>query len=111
LSGVFNWSLEGLKRLLSQKNFTHSAAVNTQIEDYKRQSDSVQMFLKDENYSPSVNEYNPLKEFFNEYRTYCSESQFRCCSIKTFSDRLKKLDFVVERKNYGNAVFAKKTFF
>ena len=108
LSGVFNWVLDGLKRLLSQKDFTKSEAVNRQIEQYKKQSDTVQLFLEDESYVKSTGESKPHKEIFNEYRVYCNESGYRPVSIKTFSERLRNVGFVIERKNFGNVVFAKK---
>lgn len=108
LSGVFNWILLGLKRLLDQNNFTYSEAVNSQIEQYKRQSDSVQLFLEEENYTKGVNESKPLQDLFSEYRTYCNYGGYRFCSTKTFSERLKNIGFVIERKNYGMAIFIKK---
>lgn len=108
LSGVFNWVLAGLRRLLIQKNFTKSEAVNRLLELYKKQSDSVQMFLADENYKKDANENKPLKDVFGEYKTYCNESGYHYCSIKTFSERLRSHGFIIERKNYGNAVFITK---
>jgi len=108
LSGVFNWILAGLKRLLEQKNFTDSEAVNSQIEQYKKQSDSVQLFLEDENYVKGVNECKPLKELFTEYRSYCSINGYRFCSQKTVSERLKNIGFAIERRNYGMTVIIKK---
>jgi putative DNA primase/helicase len=44
LSGVFNWVLEGLKRLLIQEKFTECKAVTKQLHEFRKQSDSVQMF-------------------------------------------------------------------
>ena len=40
--------------MLLQKNFSHSEAVDNQIEMYKKQSNSVQLFLDEENYIKSV---------------------------------------------------------
>ena len=50
LSGVFNWVLEGLKRLLRQKNFTECAAVQRMRQQYEQESDSVKTFLNDKGY-------------------------------------------------------------
>ncbi len=108
LSGVFNWILEGLKRLLSQKRFTNSDAVTKQLEDYKKQSDSVRMFIEEENYTIAVNETLPLKELYKGYRTYCSENGHHYCSSKTFGDRLRNIGFKTERKNIGLVVYTKK---
>ena len=46
LSGVFNWILDGLNRLLNQKKFTESETVRKMNKDFREQSDSVQMFLR-----------------------------------------------------------------
>lgn len=108
LSGVFNWVLDGLNRLLVQKQFTDCEAVRLQLEQYKKQSDSVQMFLEDEGYRPSAVGEKPLKDLFAEYRIYCHESGYRPCSIKTLAERLRNQHFIVERKKYGNAVFIEK---
>jgi putative DNA primase/helicase len=108
LSGVFNWVLEGLKRLLDQKKFTNSEAVYRQIEQYKRQSDSVQMFLEDEAYEKATENTKPLKELFVEYRSYCNDSGYRSCSLKTFGERLRNCGFETQKKNYGQVVFVKK---
>jgi len=111
LSGVFNWVLEGLQRLLAQKNFTHSDAVTMQLESYKQQSDSVRMFLADEDYEKSTGEHYEFKSFFSFYRNYCVESGYRPCSKKTFGERLRNAGFEIVKKNYGLIVFAKKICF
>jgi putative DNA primase/helicase len=108
LSGVFNWVLGGLKRLLSQRKFTDSTVVQQQLERYKKESDSVLMFLEDEGYQPSIQDTKPLKEVFSEYRIYCANSGYRACSVKTFSERLRQHKYTVERKRYGMAVSIEK---
>jgi putative DNA primase/helicase len=98
LSGVFNWVLEGLGRLLSQKNFTHCEAVRQELENYKLQSDSVQQFLEEENYTPSVSASKPLKDLYLNYKSYTFDSGFRPVSIQNFSNRLKNCGYSIERK-------------
>ncbi len=109
LSGVFNWVLDGLKRILINKKFSESEQVKQALENYKKHSDSVKMFLDDNSYVIDANELKPLKELYNEYKTYCLECGYRVTSINTFSDRLKKgLGFETMRKDYGYAVYMKK---
>lgn len=108
LSGVFNWVLRGLHRLISQEKFTDCEAIDKQIEEYKKQSDSVQLFIEDENYIKTTDNSTRLKEAFLEYKSFCSNYCYRSCSIKTFGDRLRNLGFVTERKNYGQAVYMVK---
>ena len=112
LSGVFNWVLDGLNRLLEQGRFSDCDAAKRAVEQYKLESDSVQMFLSEQAYITSSTDDNPLKDLFNEYRSYCTDSGFRACSSKTFADRLRHAGFETVRKSYGMAVNAvKKSFF
>ncbi len=53
LSGVFNWVLDGLQRLLTQNGFSECEAVKEMLETFRRESDSVAMFIGDEGYSVS----------------------------------------------------------
>lgn len=108
LSGVFNWVLTGLKRLLEQKRFSECEAAQRAVEQYKIESDSVQMFLSEHNYRVSTTCSIPQTEIFNEYRSYCIESGFKSCSIRTFGDRLRSSGYQTERKNYGMSVNAEK---
>jgi putative DNA primase/helicase len=111
LSGVFNWVLEGLNRLLEQKRFTECTASNEALKKYKVESDSVQMFLSEENYSISIKKDISLKDFFAEYRAYCIDSGFKSCSRRTFTDRLRNVGFETHRKNIGTVVNAEKKVF
>lgn len=112
LSGVFNWVLEGLNRLLEQKRFSECEAAQRAVEQYRIESDSVQMFLSEHGYKISALNEIPLKDMFSNYRNYCIESGFKACSIRTFADRLRSSGYQTERKNYGTGVNAeKKSFF
>lgn len=108
LSGVFNWVLDGLKRLLEQKRFSECEAAQRAVEQYRIESDSVQTFLSEHDYKVSTIYYVPLKEIFSDYRNYCIESGFKACSIRTFAERLRNTGYQTERKNYGMAVNAEK---
>ena len=112
LSGVFNWVLEGLNRLLEQKRFSECEAAQRAVEQYRIESDSIQMFLGENEYIISNTSEIALKEMYSEYRSYCIESGFKVCSIRTFADRLRNAGYQTNRKGYGMAVFAeKKSFF
>jgi putative DNA primase/helicase len=108
LPGVFNLVLAGLSRLLQNNAFTASAIIDGQLSDYKKQSDSVQLFIEDEGYRPDGIICTELKELFRVYRSYCSDNMYHCCSKRTFGERLRAAGFIFERKAYGMAVFAKK---
>ena len=108
LSGVFNWVLNGLARLMNQKRFSECDAIQKAVEQYRIESDSVQMFLTDHGYTPNPQEQTRLKDLYNEYVAFCIESGFAKCSIQTVSKRLKNYGYITQRKPQGNVVFAEK---
>jgi putative DNA primase/helicase len=97
LSGVFNWVLEGLNRLLAQKGFSNCSAAEEAVADYRKQSDNVKMFVDENDYVISPNEYTVIKEIYPHYRQYCAEDGYRPVSKVNFSKRLKSLNIIVER--------------
>jgi len=111
LSGVFNWMLSGLARLLTEGNFTHSDVVEKQTDDYKRQSDSVLMFVDEEGWVEDLSQFKDLKTVYGEYKGYCEECGYMKCSLRKFSDRLRRQGFKMERKNYGFVVYMNRKVF
>ena len=111
LSGVFNWVLDGLKRLLEQRNFTASEAVKEMVRIYRQQSDSVQLFLGDMGYVKDVTKERALKVMYNEYRDYSRDNGYKAVSNRNFSERLKNQGFELTRKKNGNVVDAQKNVF
>ena len=65
--------LDGLNRLLEQKRFTHCEAIKQAVEKYKSQSDSVKMFIDENEYKDSSTEYRLIKDLYTDYRVYCIE--------------------------------------
>ncbi len=108
LSGVLNWVLQGLDRLLHQARFTECQAAIAAVKAFREQSDSVLLFLLDDGYQPDIKQNSPLKELFAAYRTYCDNSGHRQCSLTTFSGRLKSAGYEVRRISSGNVVYCQK---
>jgi|GEM_PF-172126 len=109
LPGVFNWVLDGLKRLLQNRKFTESDLVRKQIEEYKLESDSVAMFLADSHYKPSTAEYKSVGEFYNEYKNFCQTDGYRALGKKNFTKRCRALGFEIV-KNRGHVIYVEKCF-
>jgi putative DNA primase/helicase len=104
LSGVFNWILQGLDRLLKQKNFSKCAAVENARSDYEKQSDSVKMFIEDLEYKPST-DYTPVSDLYSQYREYCIEDGFHKVNKSNFMKRLRHFKITVERRSIGNVAY------
>lgn len=108
LPGVFNWVLAGLSRLLNQKKFSVSEIANQALNDYKINSDSVHLFLQDQMYEKSLVGELSLHSFYKMYNAHSLESGYKPTSKRVFADRLRNLDFTIERKNTGNFVNVQK---
>ena len=104
LSGVFNWMLQGLDRVLKQKKLSECEAVENARSDYEKQSDSVKMFIEDYEYKTSTN-YTTISELYQKYKVYCIEDGFRPVNKSNFMKRLRHFKIVVERKSIGNVAF------
>lgn len=105
LSGVFNWVLEGLTRLLAQKRFTESAAINAAIEQYKLESDNVKLYIEDKGYKPDQSHYVQIKDLYIDYRIFCNGDGMSPLKKTNFIKRLRILGFLVERINIGNVFY------
>lgn len=105
LSGVFNWVLDGLNRLLEQKRFTDCEAVKQAVEQYKSQSDSVKMFIDENNYQSTPTDYRLIKDLYTEYRGYCIEDGFKPVNKSNFIKRLSGFGVLVDRLNVGNVAY------
>lgn len=109
LSGVLNWVVTGLQRLLEQKRFTHSEAVENSLNQYKTQSDTVRLFLQEENYNTSENKVISLQELYVNYKSFCLIDGYRFITKIAFSNQLKNIGIQTVRRNTGNYVFLEKT--
>ena len=105
LSGVFNWVLDGLNRLLDQKGFTTCEAANLAVEKYKIESDSVKMFLTESGFRKHHSNYKLLKEMYNQYRSFCMEDGYKPVSKSNFKKRLAADGVLITRINIGNVVY------
>ncbi len=93
MSGVFNWILSGLQRLLKHKRFTHSETVRKAIADYREDSDSAACFIKEA--EPSDSE-GLLKDVYASYRAYCSDSGVKPLGKVNFGRRLQANGYEID---------------
>jgi hypothetical protein len=78
------------------------------VEKYRKQSDSVALFVEDIGLTVSATDLLPLKDLYDLYRTYCKENGLVSCSNRVFSDRLRQNGFTIVRRNYGRLVHANR---
>ena len=104
LSGVFNWVLQGLNRLLEQKRFSDCEAAQKAVEQYKFESNSVQMFLNENEYKGSPTNYKLITELYQEYRAFCIDDGMPPFKKTNFIKQLRALGFVVDRASQNKLV-------
>ena len=105
LSGVFNWVLKGLDRLLEQKNFSKCEAIDNARIDYEKQSDSVQLFITEFEFRISDKEYILISHLYPQYKSFCIEDGYRPVGKTKFIQRLKHYKIYVNRINVGNVAY------
>lgn len=110
LSGILNWIVKGAERLVAQGYLTKSKLADRELAEYRIDADSVASFIDENNYEKATENKDcmALKYLFEEYMSYCAESNCHACSRKTFSARLKGMGFEIIRKTQGMFVFARK---
>jgi putative DNA primase/helicase len=111
LSGVFNWVLQGLNRLLEQKRFSDCEAAKKALEQYKTESNSIKLFFEDNGYKNSSFDYELIKELYLEYRTYCNENGMAAFKKINFIKQLKILNVTLDREpgTGQNVAYLKKS--
>ncbi|MCA1622729.1 MAG: phage/plasmid primase, P4 family [Acidobacteria bacterium] len=100
LAGVFNWILEGLNRLLQHGKFSKCDAAQKALETYRKESDSVAMFIEDERYEKSSN-YSVVKTIYQNYRSYCLDNGYKPLGRNNFTKRLEANGVVTDRLSMG----------
>lgn len=105
LSGVFNWLLLGLERIIHQKKFTRCIKSEKALSDFQRQTDSVALFIDEYNYIQSESAKEPLCDLYSLYKVFCIDDGYKNVGKNKFSGRLEKKGFVKTRLNNGTTAF------
>jgi putative DNA primase/helicase len=104
LPGILNRVISGLQRLLRNGGFTQSETADALLADYRRDSDSVALFVQNEGYKPDSVEKMLLKELYTNYQEYCQTQGYRAVSNTTLAQRLRNLGYYVA-VGHGNKTF------
>jgi putative DNA primase/helicase len=108
LSGVFNWILEGLNRLLQQGKFSKCEAAQKALETYRIESDSVAMFIDEYGYQKSIENYKSLADLYPRYKNFCMDNGFRPVHSRNLVKRLQALGFYSKKMSYGKVIYLEK---
>jgi len=99
LSGIFNWAIEGLKRLLKNNKFSYKKD-NDQIKiEYTRLSNPLKAFIEECIESDCSNEI-PKDDFYVVYCEYCRKYQLMNKNKKTIGRNINKYVNVTTTRPY-----------
>jgi len=93
LSGILNWALAGLKRLIDHGfKFTSETIPEETGEEMQKMIDPVKSFLDDEvEFTNNTNDYTLKEALYNRYAAYCRRKKLWAVSNVTFFKRLRML--------------------
>lgn len=88
-SGIFNWMLEGLRRLMQNDDFTHSKALEKTAREYQASNDNVMLFV--DNCCAFVS--NPIEKvslntLYKVYEIWTDNQSLHPVSKRVFSKRI-----------------------
>lgn len=85
---VLNLALKSLKRLLVEKKFTKSKAVEDELIKYQEENNPIISFVNNEDVEL---ERAVVGDVYLQYKVYCAENGFQCVSNVNFSKQVKHL--------------------
>lgn len=85
---ILNLAFNALKRLLNNKKFTQSKAIESEMEKYKEENNPIISFINNEEIEL---ERRVVKVVYEEYRIYCNENGFQAVSNISFSKQIRQL--------------------
>ncbi len=101
LSGVFNWVLEGLQRILGQRRFSDSTAVNNAVQEYRSSSEVLGDFIAALDLRPSAYQRILQTELYDAFSRYCIDRQIAPMGIRSLGTALKDLGLTTGRSSKG----------
>jgi putative DNA primase/helicase len=61
-----------MPRLLAQKGITYSEKATKTVDDYRKQSDSVAVFMSEMVFEPGFKNKITLKDLYSDYKSFCT---------------------------------------
>lgn len=100
LPAVFNWVLQGLRRLLKAKDFTECASARAALETYRKESNSVLMFIEENGLLPGCGDPADrvrLGALYDAYRRYCYGGSYYPLNKTNFNRQMQAQGFQAGR--------------
>lgn len=112
LPGVFNWLLDGLRRLMMNRKLTYSKLCADAKDRLRKENDSVASFLEEVGYVATGDDYVLSTVLFNEFTAFCKDNNYKSkfMSRTTFLRRIEENKIFVDRNapNHQYRVYCTK---
>ena len=113
MPGVFNWVLEGLKRLIDNKKLTYSPKCDELKNKLRQENNPVETFMCENGYQPNDKDFEYSTILFKEFQEFCIISGFKAgkMSRTKFLRRLEEIGYRVDRNctNHQYRIYCKTT--
>ena len=105
LPGILNWALWGLYRLREQGTFTKSAAVEAEVDRYKKASNPVQLWVE-ERTEPCDKPVSAPGKLYDDYQKWCEANGYPtsgrdAVNSRQFTQELSRLGYASTRTGAG----------
>ena len=104
MSGVLNLVIDGVTSLLEEEGFDIPPEIEKAVENYRKESDTVQVYLDENKICHSNRKHMTLREMYHSYRIQCLDNGDRPVSKQDFSKRLRKLGYEVDKHGKAKIV-------
>jgi len=108
-TGILNWLIEGMKEVIANEEIYLSYKCENFLENFKKESSPIQLFLEDSNLEKTSKENNETIDFqqvYEMYREFCKKQGERAVAQRNLNADLKRLGFERKRRKQGNVWFA-----
>jgi putative DNA primase/helicase len=100
LSGILNFALGGLQRLLRRGRFAPPQLADQALDEFRQRADLVRVFLDEADLANRVERV----ELFGEYRNWCLQTEHRPMTRNQFYNRIRRIG-IAEVKSGGVRYF------
>jgi putative DNA primase/helicase len=106
LSGIFNWAVDGLRRLRSHGTFSTPSSSQTLIADFRYEANNVWRFL-DERYVEVLNGTVGSVALYGEYKTWCFSNGYQPLNQDEFGREVLRKHPAVKKGRCGSPKITK----
>lgn len=100
LPGIFNWAMEGLRRLRTQGRFSEPKQVQDVTTQYRHEANPISLYIDDKCISEKdLNRCTQVSEIYRMYKEWCLINTYRPVASRRFRYEMMRLGYPARQKN------------